>query len=387
MTTTTLRRPRFDAGFAGYRGLDVVRGEGPFVFDAEGRRYLDATSMYGVASLGHGHPDLAVAVSEQAHNLVSCFASYGNDRREQLFEALQRITGLDRFFLCNSGTEAVEAAIKLARRATGRPGVVALSGAFHGRTLGSLSATFRGKHRDAFQPLLDGFTHVRPGDAEGLDAALGPAVGMLLVEIVQGEGGVRPVDAAFLRTARTLCRERGILFAVDEVQTGVGRTGDWFAYAPLDLDPDLVCMAKGLGGGVPVGALGFRESVARLDVGSHGSTFGGNPLACAAALCVLETIERDGLLAQVKENGSRLLELFEGLLQRRGQSAVREVRGAGLMVGIELFESAVPLQQRLQEAGFLVLGAGPRVLRLLPPLVTPWEELERLAHAIAWELS
>lgn len=372
----------FDAAFAGHRGLDLVRGEGSFVFDRAGRSFLDATSMYGVASLGHAHPALAAAISRQASQLVACFASYGNDQRDGLLARLQRLAApLERAFLCNSGTEAVEAALKIARRASGRPGVVALGGAFHGRTLGALSATFRSKHRDAFRPLLDGFVHVRPGDADALDRALDENVGTMIVEVIQGEGGVRPVDPEYLRMARELCRERGVLFCVDEVQTGIGRTGEWFAHTRHELDPDIVCLAKGLGGGVPIGATLFREEHSP-GVGAHGSTFGGNPLACAAATAVIDTLDERDRMGEVAENGARLLELLEELLVSAEVQGVRAVRGAGLMIGIELAGPAIPIQKRLQEQGFLVLGAGPRVLRLLPPLTTPWVELERLAHAI-----
>lgn len=392
MTASTVRTERadptrFDAGFSGHRGLELVRGEGAWVEDATGRRYLDATSMYGVAALGHGHPGLARAIAAQAETLVACFASYANDRRAALLERLAALLApLDRFFFCNSGTEAVEAAIKLARAATGRPGVVALSGAFHGRTLGALSATFRGKHREAFRPLLDGFVHVRPGDLEALDAALDGGVGLVLVEAVQGEGGVWPVDPGFLRAARDLARERGALFGVDEVQTGMGRTGRWFGFEHSGVEPDLVCLAKALGGGVPIGALAFRGSVSGLEVGSHGSTFGGNPLACAAALFVIETLERERLVERAAEHGRRLLGRLRETLRPDPAGRVRDVRGLGLMIGVELDAPAVPVQRRMQERGFLVLGAGPRVVRLLPPLVTEWADLEALGDALCEEV-
>ena len=387
-TVTELDPMRFDAGFAGQRGLTLVQGDGSYVVDASGRRYLDATSMYGVSVLGHAHPGLAAALAAQAGRLVSCFASYANDRRAELYERLhRRLAPLDRFFLCNSGTEAVEAAIKLARTTTGRPGVVALSGAFHGRTLGALSATFRGRHRDAFQPLLDGFAHVRPGDHEGLLDAIDESVGLVLVETVQGEGGVRVVDADFLAAVARRAREVGALFGVDEVQTGLGRTGRWFGYEHLGLEPDLVCLAKALGGGVPIGALAFREGCGSLGSGAHGSTFGGNPLACAAAVCVLDTIEREGLVERAASLGERALERLRTDLRPARGRAVREVRGQGALIGIELARPTIPLQRRLQERGFLTLGAGPRVLRLLPPLTIEFEDLDRLCAAIADEVA
>ena len=396
----------FDAGFSGHRGLTLVRGEGSHVWDANGRRYLDATSMFGVASLGHAHPALARALCDQSRRLVSCFASFANDQRASLLRRLtQLLAPLDRVFLCNSGTEAVEAAIKTARRVTGRHGVVALTGAFHGRTMGALSATWRRSHRETFEPLLDGFAHVRPGDIEALDAALHADVGLLLLEIVQGEGGVRALDPGYLRAARRMCRERGILFAVDEVQTGVGRTGDFCAYqgvaGPADatsddsqarvphiqhLDPDMVCLAKGLGGGVPIGALAFRSSQVPRQIGTHGSTFGGNPLACAAALAVLDTLERDGLTARTAEHGERLRRWLRQRLRPGAGSPVRDVRGLGLVIGVELRDAAAPVLKRLQQRGVLVLGAGPRVVRLLPPLTCSWADLQRLGEALVQEI-
>jgi len=388
-TASSTPTPALDANWAGFRGLELVRGEGPYVFDTEGRRFLDATSMYGVAALGHAHPALARAVAHQSGRLTSCFASFANDARNELLGRLHTLLDpLDRFFLCNSGTEAVEAALKFARRSTGRAGVVALAGAFHGRTLGSLSATFRSKHRDAFQPLLPGFAHVRAGDTAALERALdADGTGLFLAEIIQGEGGVRPVSGAFLHRAQELCRERGILFAVDEVQTGIGRTGRWFGFRHHGLEPDLVCLAKGLGGGLPIGALAFRAAADAVDLGSHGSTFGGNPLCCAAANSVLETIETEGLVEQTAQAGARLLAHLRQLLANELGTRVRDVRGQGLMIGVELAASGVPVQKRLQDRGFLVLGAGPRVLRLLPPLTTPWEALEELGTALAEEVT
>lgn len=383
--TSALDPTAHDAGFAGHRGLVLTRGEGCHVIDDAGRCYLDATSMYGVASLGHAHPALTTAIAEQAGTLISCFASYANDRRAELQARLvELLDPLDRIFLCNSGTESVEAAIKVARATTGRSGAVALIAGFHGRTMGALSATFRPRHKDAFGPHLAGFTHVRPGDLEALDAALTEDVGLVLVEVVQGEGGVRPLDGAYLRAVQALCRERGALFAVDEVQTGVGRTGRWFAYRHHGLDPDLVCLAKGLGGGVPIGALAFRASQVDLAAGSHGSTFGGNPLSAAAAIAVLDALAAEGLVERAADHGRRLVERLDTLLE--GSSIVRAVRGLGLMIGIELTVASAPIQRRLQQRGFLVLGAGPRVLRLLPPLTITWDELEGLATAVAEEV-
>ncbi len=381
MSSPTAAAPSVhDAGFAGFRGLELVRGEGPWVFDATGRRYLDATSMYGVALLGHSHPALTEALAHQAATLMSCFSSYANDRRNALLNRLaELLEPLDRFFLCNSGTEAVEAALKLARLATGRPGVVSFSRGFHGRTFGSASATVRGTQRDQLAPLLEGFRQVRPGDHAALAAELRRGdVGLVLTEVVQGEGGVYPLDGDDLRAVQQAAREAGALFAVDEVQTGVGRTGRWFGYRHHDLDPDFVTLAKGLGGGVPIGAVAFRSSLGRWPAGTHGSTFGGNPLACAAALATLDVVTREGLVEVAARRGERLRQRLRAGCGDR----VREVRGVGLMLGLDLEGASATTQRRLQDRGFLVLGAGPRTLRLLPPLITPEAELDRLADAI-----
>jgi len=390
MTTLTIERPAHDAMFSGFRGLELTHGRGCHVFDARGRRWFDATSMYGVASLGHAHPVLAQAIAEQARTLIACFASHANPQRSRLCERLAELLMPDaQVFLCNSGTEAVEAAIKVARAATKRCGVVALEAAFHGRTFGALSATHRPSHRDAFGPLVPGFVHVPVGDIAAFERALTPDVALAIVELVQGEGGVLPLDRSYVTAMRALCRERGVLFAIDEVQTGIGRTGVWFAHSDValvpDLEPDLVCLAKGLAGGVPIGALVMRAELAKLPAGSHGSTFGGNPLACAAANAVLDVIERDGLVERARINGARLLaRLTERLAPH---PAVRAIRGRGLMIGIELRVRSAPVQQRLQERGYLVLGAGPNVVRLLPPLVATWDELAELADVLCEEIA
>ena len=375
-----------DARFSGFRGIDIVSGRGEFVWDADGRRYLDATSMYGVASIGHARQEVARAVADQASRLVSCFGSYGHPLRDELCARLtDLLTPLERVHLCSSGSEAVETAIKLARAATGRPNVVALRGGFHGRTLGALSATERTSHRSGFGPLIPGFHHVDRGDLEELDAALTEDTALLLLEVVQGEGGVQALSGEFLRGAQALCRARGVLFAVDEVQTGFGRSGHWFAYQGHGLDPDLVCLAKALGGGLPIGATVMRAELASLPVGAHGSTFGGNPLCCAAALATLDVIVSERLVERSARVGQWSLEVLRD--QLGGLRSVREVRGHGLMFAIDLRLRSAPVQRRLQEMGYLCLGAGPTTLRLLPPLVTRRSSLASLAGALREVLS
>jgi acetylornithine/succinyldiaminopimelate/putrescine aminotransferase len=282
--------------------------------------------------------------------------------------------GLDRFFLCNSGTESVEAALKFARVATGRTGVVAMHGAFHGRTFGSLSATARPAYRTPFAPLVPGFTHARFNDLEAVRAAVGPDTGAVLLELVQGEGGVRPASAEFIAGLRALCDQTGALLIVDEVQTGFGRTGRLFASEHYDLRPDLLCIGKAMAGGFPMGAVAFGESVGTLPPGSHGSTFGGNPLACAAALATLDVMHDEQLVARAAHLG----ELATAHLQAafdRPDSPVRAVRGPGLMIGIELRTRAAGVLTRLLQRGVSALPAGPNVVRLLPPLVIDQTDL------------
>ena len=381
-TQASLHDP--DARLSGARGLELVRGRGCHLWDSEGRRYFDASAQYGVASLGHAHPALARAIARQAEQLLSCFASFDSPARRALCARLvQLLAPLDAVYLCNSGAETVEAARKLARACTGRPGAVALAGAFHGRTLGAVALQGDRRQRARFALDAEQVRHVRPGSLEQLDAALTEDVGLMLVEVVQGEGGVRPVEGAYLREAQALCRERGVLFGIDEVQTGIGRTGRWFAYQHHELEPDLVCVAKGLGGGVPIGALVARSSELSQLRGAHGSTFGGNPLACAAALAVLDELSRTQLIPRVALYGARLAANLSARLASAAPGRVRAVRGLGLMIGIELDAPVAPVLRTLQERGVIALSAGPRVLRLLPPLNASWGELEQLGEDVA----
>ena len=376
---TTDRRTEDASAFYGRRGLRLVRGAGCTVQDAEGRSYLDATSMYGTASLGHASPVIADALTRQAQALASCFASFDCPPREELIARLHRIApGFSDVFLCNSGTEAIEAALKVARFATGRPGVLVANGGFHGRTLGSLSGTHVEAGPGPFAPLLSGFRAVPFGNLDAVAAALDPSIGLVLLEPVQGEGGVRLLPEGFLAHVVRLAHANGSLVAFDEVQTGVGRTGHWFAHQAAACVPDLLTTAKGLGGGVPIGALLIGPRAGDLDGFRHGSTFGGNPLAAAAACATLEAIEDGGLLEHVRSLGAHL----ERRLNELGSPLVRHVRVAGLLAGIELRVRAAPLVRALQERGVLVLTAGPRVLRLLPPLTITRAELDRVVDTL-----
>ena len=362
------------------RDLAIVRGDGATLYDGSGRGYVDCVAGVGVASVGHANPDVARAIGEQARTLITCPGIFYNDVRARLLEKLAAITppGLTRTFLCNSGTEANEAAIKLAMHATGRRRFVCAMRGFHGRTMGALSATH--KHRDAYEPLLEGFAFVPFNNADKLRAAVDDDTAAVIVEIVQGEGGVRLGDAAFFDAAREVCDARGALLVVDEVQTGFCRTGRFFACEHHGVRADILCLAKAMAGGMPMGAVVVGDSV-RAEIGMHGSTFGGNPLACAASLATIDVMERDGLAEQARAKGARFARAFA----RRDSPKVRDVRQIGLMIGIELRERARPHIEALIERGVLTLPAGPTVIRLLPPLVIEEEALDEVAaqlHAV-----
>ncbi len=362
------------------RPLVLVRGEGARVWDEQGRCYLDCVAGHGVASIGHANPQVAAAVARQAERLLSCPGGCYNDVRAQLLEVLASLVPIPRprIFLCSSGAEAVEAALKLARLTTGRSEVVCASRGFHGRTLGALSATHNRQYRDGFAPLVPGFSHVRYGDAEALAAAVGSGVAAVLLEPVQGEGGVRIGSSEYLQATRALCDDTGTLLCIDEVQTGFCRTGRFFAIEHAGVQPDLLCLAKAMGGGFPIGAVVCCDTV-QVGPGQHGSTFGGNPLACAAALAAIGFMREQRLDEQAAAKGQHLL----AALRTLQSGHIREIRGLGLMVGIELREPVHPHLEALLEDGVLALAAGPTVLRLLPPLTIETSDLDTVVAAIA----
>ena len=367
------------------RPLVIVRGEGARVWDAQGRAYIDCVGGHGVVNVGHCHPRVVAAIKEQVERLITCPESFYNDRRAELQAELVRIAppGLERVFLCNSGAEAIEGAIKFARLVTGRPGLIAAKNSFHGRTLGALSATWRPQYRQPFEPLVPGFAHVSYNDVDALEEAVGDDTAAVILEVVQGEGGVTVGDGDYLQGVQKLCRERGALFILDEVQTGFGRTGRMFACEHHDLKPDMLCLAKAIAGGIPMGAVLLGSRVGELPSRAHGSTFGGNPLACAAALAAIRTIEAEALPQRAAELGA----YFFQRLRELNSPLIREVRGLGLMVGIELKRRVGPYLAALMEQGVLALSAGPIVMRFLPPLVISREELETVAQTVEMVLS
>jgi acetylornithine/N-succinyldiaminopimelate aminotransferase len=361
----------------------LVRGRGCEVFDADGRRFLDLTGGVAVSSLGHAHPALARAVAEQAATLVHVSNYFYNDQNIRLADELCRRTGFARALFCNSGTEANEALLKLARHhffgkgSPERVRVVAFHNAFHGRTLGALSMTGTPKYHEGFGP-LGPVTHVAYGDAEAVERAMGPDVCAIVAEPVQGEGGVLPAPAGFLAKLRAIADAHGVLLLLDEVQTGVGRLGRFLGSDGSGARPDAVAMAKGLGGGFPIGAMLTTEALAgALPPGSHGSTFGGNPLACAAALAVLRTVDEERLVEGARTKGEALGAMLREVA-RELPKVCEGARGEGLLWGLLLREGLVAREVllRLQDAGLLLIAAGDRVLRFAPPLVVTQAELE-----------
>jgi acetylornithine/LysW-gamma-L-lysine aminotransferase len=371
---------QFASGVYALQPIPLVRGEGAYVWDADGRRYIDCMAGHGVANVGHCHPAVTRAIQEQAARLVVCGPTLPNDQRAEFLRELFALVpaGLKRAFLCNSGAEAVESAIKFARLSTGRPGIVAAMRSFHGRTFGALSATWNKKYREPFEPLVPGFRHVPYNDLEAMEKAVDGETAAVLLEVVQGEGGVNPGDGAYLRGVQALCRERGALFILDEVQTGFGRTGRMFACEHYGLAPDILCVAKGIAGGVPMGATLLGERVGPLPAKVHGSTFGGNPLACAAATATLRVLVAENLPQRAAELGAYFLDALRSL----SSPLIREVRGLGLMVGVELKRPSAPYLAAMAERGVLALQAGSTVVRFLPPLVIAREDLDQVVQAL-----
>ena len=366
------------------RDLTLVRGKGAEVWDDRGRRYLDCVAGIGVANVGHANPAVARAIADQARTLVTCPGIFYNDQRAQLLQKLVSITpaGLTRAFLCNSGAEAVEAALKFARFATGRPGIVSAMRGFHGRTMGALSATFRKDYREPFGPLVPGVSFVPFNDAAKMRAAVGEDTAAVVLEPVQGEGGVRPADPAYLQAVRAVCDASGAMLILDESQTGFCRTGRMFACERYEVEPDLLCLAKAIAGGVPMGAVLGGDRLPSL-VGKHGTTVGGNPLACAAALAAIRFMEDERLDERAEMLGGRFNEGFT----RQQPARVRAVRQIGLMIGIELRERCRPYLERLMEKGVLALPAGTTVIRLLPPLVITEAQMDEVVEALVAVLS
>ncbi len=364
-------------------------GEGVWLVDLEGRRYLDFIGGIAVSALGHGHPRLVAAIQRQAARLLHVSNLYHIPEQAELARYLVEHSVFDQVWFCNSGAEAIEAAIKLARKWGRRDGrtrheIIVADQSFHGRTMGALAATMQAKYQQAFLPMTPGFVSVPFNDLDAIPSATTDQTAAVLLEPVQGEGGVHPADLEYVRTVREWCDARDLLLIFDEVQTGIGRTGRLFAYEHYGIEPDVIALAKGLGGGVPIGALLVKERAAALEPGDHGSTFGGNPLACAAALAVVATVIEERLPEHAAAMGERLRAGLERLVTR---GLAKAVRGHGLLVGLELTGQAGSVVERCREAGLLVNAVQPTALRLAPPLVVQPGEIDQAVAILEGVLS
>ena len=380
MTTAQQRWQAVMMDNYGTPALELVRGEGATVFDADGTAYLDLVGGIAVNALGHAHPAVVRAVSEQVGTLGHTSNLYINPVGVELAETLLDISGLSgKVLFCNSGAEAVEAAIKLTRL-TGKSKIVACDGGFHGRTMGALAVTGQPAKREPFEPLLPGVTHVPFGDVVALESAVDGDTAAVFVEPVLGEGGVVPAPDGYLRAAREITSQAGAMLVLDEVQTGVGRLGSWFAFQQAGITPDVVTLAKGLGGGLPLGAvIGVGQAGELLRPGQHGTTFGGNPIACAAGLAVIATIREQGLLDRVATLGK---DLAAGL-EKLDHPLVSEVRGSGLLQGIGLTKPVAPaVATAAQRAGYLVNPVKPDTIRLAPPFIITEQQIADVLGAL-----
>ncbi|NLT51132.1 MAG: acetylornithine/succinylornithine family transaminase [Ignavibacteria bacterium] len=355
------------------RDVVIVKGSGAKVWDDNGKEYVDCVAGIGVASVGHANPAVVKAISEQAAKLITCPVTMYNDTRAKFLEKLMSVApkNLKRAFLTNSGTEAIEGAIKFARFTTKKTDFISAMKSFHGRTLGALSATFKKEYREDFMPLVPGFEFVPYNNFEKLVEKVSDKTAGIILEVIQGEGGVNIGDKEYFLKVRELCNEKNIILIIDEIQTGFCRTGKFFASNHFNLEADIMCVAKAIAGGIPMGAILCSEKI-EPPMGKHGTTFGGNPLACSAGIAAIDFMIDNKLDQQAEEKGK----YFQEKIEKMELSKVREFRRKGLMIGIELKEKPQPYVQALMERGVIPATAGVTVLRLLPPLVISYEEID-----------
>lgn len=383
MNTRELAR-KYELELYPKRDITLVRGKGAKLWDDSGKEYIDCIGGQGSVNIGHCNDQVVAAVNKQISTLISCPGSFDNDARSLFFERLASIapTGLNRFFLCNSGCETMEAAIKFARFTTKRTDFVAFTKAFHGRSYGALSATHNPKYREGLEPLVPGFSHVPFNDIEKLENAVSDKTAGIMIEPVQGEGGVFPATQEFMDAAARIAKDKGALLIVDEVQTAFCRTGKMFASEIFGITPDILCVAKSIAGGIPMGAVLVSDKI-EIESGKHGTTFGGNPIACAAATAAIDFMMSTDLANQAAKKGEYLV----GKIRELNLPIVREVRHLGLMIGIQLRTKSPEYIKLLGDHGVLALQAGPTVIRLLPPLVIDYPEMDFVINTINKTLS
>ncbi len=368
---------RFMANVFSKKPIVFTNGKGALLWDINDKEYVDCATSYGVALLGHCHPKVVAAVKAQAEQLITCHGCYYNDKRAEFVKKLISITpkALDKVFLSNSGAESVECAIKVARKFTGKPEIIALMGGFHGKTLGALSATWDKKYREPFMPLVPEIKHVAPDNADKIREAIGDKTAAVLMEPIRGEGGIRISPEGYLQEVRKICDEKNVLLILDEVQSSFGRTGKMFACQNWGVTPDVMCMAKPFAGGLPIGITVAKENImSALKVGEHSTTFSGSPLVCAAGCAAIEALVEDNLAQRAAEKGAYFKSELEKLQPKH--RIIKEVRGLGLMLGMELRYDVLNIILRAAERGLLILDAGRTVVRLLPPLVIEKQQID-----------
>lgn len=365
----------------GRQPIALTHGNGATIWDADGNEYLDFFAGIAVNVLGQSHPKVIEAIQKQAEKLIHVSNVYYTEEQVKLAKKLAEITIFDRIFFANSGAEANEGAIKLARKFTGKGEIIATNNSFHGRTLVTVTATGQDKYKEPFKPLPSGFIHVPFGDSKAIANAITDDTAAVLIEAIQGEGGIVVPPKMYLKEVEAICREKGVLFILDEVQTGFGRTGEMFAYELFGIKPDIMTIAKALGNGYPIGGLLARSEVAEgFDYGDHGSTFGGNPLGCAVALTVIETIKDENLLENSKNLGNYLKNEFINLNEK--YDFITDVRGFGLFLAIELDRDSSEITNKMRERGFLINSTAGNVLRFAPPLIITKEEIDKMILAL-----
>ncbi len=374
---------RYLANVFSKKNVVITHGKGALLWDINEREYVDCASSYGVAALGHCHPKIVAAVKAQAEELITCHSCYFNDKRAEFIEKLVKITpkGLDKAFLSNSGAESVECAIKLARKYTGKTEIIALMGAFHGKTMGALSVTWDKKYREPFLPLIPDIKHVAPDNADKIRESITDKTAAVLMEPIRGEGGVRVPPDGYLQAVREICDEKGILLMFDEVQTSFGRTGKLFGGQNWGVTPDVMCLAKPFAGGLPIGITVAKENImSSLKIGEHSTTFSGSPLVCAAGCAAIDVLLEEDLAGKAAINGNYFKSKLEGLQSKH--KIIKEVRGLGLMLGMELRYDVHNVILKALDRGVLVLDAGRTVVRLLPPLVIEKEQIDKAIEVL-----